>query len=356
MSLLIDKFILLVCCSAVYLTGESFTNHVVPILLAIIFTSLLSYFEQERMRMLLVGLFLILGMFLPWLCIFLPLICYELFFSKKQSVSLLGLLPLSLFWPSAEVQVKVSICTLLLLSACLKYRTLTFEHLKRKYYQLRDTTKEMALQLKQQNQNLLMQQDAEIKMATLGERNRIAREIHDNVGHLLSRALLQIGALVTVNHRGQTRDALAALKDTLSEAMGSIRSSVHDLHDDSIDLHAQLTDLVRKFTFCPVSFDYSIEHAPRGKLTYALISIVKEALSNIARHSDATLAKVVLREHPAFYQLVIADNGHVRNPDLDHGIGIKNMKERTEAFHGHINIEIKNGFELFITVPKEGYK
>lgn len=51
---------------------------------------------------------------------------------------------------------------------------------------MRDTTKEIAMQLKQQNRDLMEKQDYEINIATLNERNRIAREIHDNVGHLLS--------------------------------------------------------------------------------------------------------------------------------------------------------------------------
>ena len=52
--------------------------------------------------------------------------------------------------------------------------------------------------LSEKNKNLLIQQEQEVRIATLNERNRIAREIHDNVGHLLSSALLQIGAIQAI--------------------------------------------------------------------------------------------------------------------------------------------------------------
>jgi len=353
MNHIIDKLILLICCLAVYLFGRTFDSDVVPILLAVIFTCLLSYFDQSRWQIILTAFFLFIALLLPWACVFLPLVCYDLLFSKKQWFCLLALLPLTLFFPNAPLAADTALCALFVFSALLKYRTIAFNQLAERYYNLRDTTKEMSLRLKKQNQDLLKKQDTELTMATLGERNRIAREIHDSVGHLLSRALLQIGAFLAVKQDPQTKEALSTLKDTLSEAMTSIRASVHDLHDESIDLRTQLVDLNHKFTFCPLAFDYSVQNTPGSKLTYALISIVKEGLSNIVRHSAATRAAITLREHPAFYQLIISDNGRVRNYDPNNGIGLKNIRDRAEAFNGLLNIETKNGFELFISIPKE---
>ena len=53
--------------------------------------------------------------------------------------------------------------------------------------------------LQEKNKNLMEKQDYEIYLATLRERNRIAREIHDNVGHMPSRSILQMGALITIH-------------------------------------------------------------------------------------------------------------------------------------------------------------
>ena len=68
------------------------------------------------------------------------------------------------------------------------------------------------------------------------ERNRIAREIHDNVGHMLTRAILLLGAVKTINQDQKITDSLTLLEDTLTQTMDNIRSSVHNLHDNSIDL------------------------------------------------------------------------------------------------------------------------
>lgn len=181
------------------------------------------------------------------------------------------------------------------------------------YQEAQDGARELSLHLERQNRELLDKQDYEVRLATLNERNRIAREIHDNVGHLLSRSLLQVGALQVVNRDETVRQGLDTVKDTLSGAMDSIRRSVHDLHDESVDLHMQLEAMLRDFTFCPVKLDYDSGEMDRG-LKLAFLAIVREALSNVMRHSDATMASVTVREHPALYQLIIRDNGHQGGP------------------------------------------
>ena len=62
----------------------------------------------------------------------------------------------------------------------------------------RDESTEMAMHLAEKNKDLMEKQEYEVHLATLAER-RIAREIHDNVGHMLSSAILQVGALRAVN-------------------------------------------------------------------------------------------------------------------------------------------------------------
>ena len=88
------------------------------------------------------------------------------------------------------------------------------------------------------------------------------------------------------------------------------------------------------------------------ELKYCIISIVKEALSNVTRHSDADRVKLLLREHPAFYQILIQDNGKCVHPGDGTGIGITNMRQRVETFGGTIDIRTENGYRIFIHIPK----
>ena len=81
---------------------------------------------------------------------------------------------------------------------------------------LRDTSTELNLVLQEKNKNLMEKQDYEIYLATLRERNRIAREIHDNVGHMLSRSILQMGALITIHKEEPLHGQLAGWGDIKS--------------------------------------------------------------------------------------------------------------------------------------------
>ena len=81
----------------------------------------------------------------------------------------------------------------------LEVKSTQLEIKEEKLKKIRDDSAERNLLLKEKNKELLEKQDYEIYTATLRERNRIAREIHDNVGHLLSRTILITGALKAVN-------------------------------------------------------------------------------------------------------------------------------------------------------------
>ena len=164
-----------------------------------------------------------------------------------------------------------------------------------------------------------------------------------------------MGALFAVVQTEDAKEPLRALKGTLSEAMGSIRQSVHGLHDESIDLQMEISSLIRSFTFCQAAMDYDVESNPDRRIKYAFLAVVKEALSNIAKHSDATHVSITIREHPALYQLDIRDNGKNISYSKENtgGIGIINMANRIADLHGRLLITTDNGFHIFISIPKE---
>ena len=216
----------------------------------------------------------------------------------------------------------------------------------------RDATKELANLIEEKNKNLLLAQEQDIHIAILNERNRIAREIHDHVGHLLSSSLLQIGALQAINQQDNMKAPLQDLRSTISQGMDNVRNSVHDLHDDALDLHIVLQKLCEEYTFCKIQLEYDIVHPFGNTMYYHILAIIKEALHNITRHSNANMVSLTLREQPAFYQLIIHDNGtdiYIKKE----GIGLQNMKDRVDQMHGFFNILTDDGFQIFITIPKE---
>ena len=221
---------------------------------------------------------------------------------------------------------------------------------------LRDEITGKNIQLTEQNLRLASAQDNEVHIATLKERNRIAREIHDNVGHLLTRSILQTGALQVINRDEHMKEPLTELKNTLDGAMTSIRASVHDLHDDSIDLKRTITEMAAgvedQFT---VTLNYDAGEHISGDIKLCIAGIIKEGLSNAVKHSDGDRIDIVFQEHPAFYQLLFEDNGTRKNlKENTHGIGLRNMEDRVSNVGGRITFtHTDKSFRIFMTIPRE---
>ncbi len=256
-----------------------------------------------------------------------------------------------------------------LIAGLMAYQTEKFNTLKNIQISMEDKYRETQIILQAENKNLLKQQDYEINIATLNERNRIAREIHDNVGHMLSRSILQVGALIAINKDENITPFYNNLKETLNEAMNNIRSSVHNLHDESINLENTIKKLINDFTFCPVSLNYDLSQKMDISLKYCFITVTKEALNNIIKHTNAKQVNITMQEHPAFYKYVIEDiNPQKKHPPSDktkdlsytenrtsskQGIGLSNMRGRVEQLHGTFQCkETSTGFIIHFTIPK----
>lgn len=352
---LIDKLIIFIACTALYAVDAGYSMSVTPVIAALTISSLNSYFDRKEAWLPFSTAYIFLCIMRPDFLPFLPLICYDLFVTKEQLLSLSVLIPVILHFNQCSLILTVMGIMLLLISYILKYRTSGLSKMHSEFNKFRDASKELSILLEKKNSDLMEKQDYEINVATLNERNRIAMEIHDNVGHLLSRCLLQLGAIMAVNKNDSLAGSLSSIKETLSQAMDSIRNSVHNLHDEAIDLYSQINGLVSDFEFCTVDLDYDISSNMDKKLKYCFIAIVKEALSNVIKHSDATEVNIALREHPALYQLIIRDNGRIgtyRPGSGNNGIGLENITARVNVFNGNININTENDFKIFISIPK----
>jgi signal transduction histidine kinase len=362
---ILDKLLLLFCSTTLYLLNTKNKYAIVPVILAVLLSSLLDYFEDDRMMLVVSLCFSVLCIFMPEYIMYHPILLYNVFRTKYQYAffTIPFLYILHFFSYSSIV---LSLTTVFIFAAyLLKYKTDRLLALHNEYNELRDSSTQISMLLEDKNRSLLKNQVNEINLATLNERNRISKEIHDNIGHLLSRSLLQIGALLTITKDELIKENLSDLKNSLSEGMDQIRSSIHQMYDESIDLYGQIEHLTKDFTLCPVSFVYDITNPPTASLKFNLISIVKEALSNIIRHSNATKVTIQLREHPAMYQLVIRDNGTLdsfkkealsnllEQQEFGEGMGLRNIYERIKGFQGNVNISFDQGFQLFISIPKK---
>ena len=310
----------------------------------------------------------ILYFFYPTAITLFPVVMYDIARSRNYIAAGLaaGILVSGLFSPNFEIgmifYIMLSVVVSVVMCACTEERL----YIKREYRSLRDDTEEQSSKLQKKNAELIRARDTEIYNAQLSERNRIAREIHDNVGHTLSRAILQMGALLAIHKEEPIHSELEGVRTTLDDAMNNIRASVHDLHDDSIDVKASInqmaSELQGKYN---VHVELDINSDTPRPVKYALIGITKECISNIMKHSRNTDVDIRLNEHPSMYQLIIHDYSlqdsqkkqinelpDKNNGASDYGMGLESIRTRVESVNGNLTITNDNGYRVFVTVPR----
>ena len=376
-----DEGFLFLYGAGLLVTAETGIPAVITILFACIYTCVNLVGEEKYLHYIMTIAFVAAGIASKGMWMFLPVVLYNMLcFYSPVYIGVCGIIvacEAPAFREYYGLEKEMLIVAGLAAAVLLYGRTRRLNELEQEYKRVRDDSRELMLEKK--NQDLLEKQDTEVYLATLKERNRIAREIHDNVGHMLSRSILMVGALKTVNQAENLKVPMEQLDQTLNEAMTNVRQSVHDLHDESVNLKEVMESLAEEFRFCPVQLTYDMGYDIPKEIKYSFIAITKEALNNVMRHSNANEVKILAREHPGLYQLIIEDNGtldeRIRpNGDREEyaekesagktgntrktentecsGIGIKNMKKRVRILGGTIQIQKENGFRIFITVPK----
>jgi len=385
-----DRLILWLCCLtlAVYNSGSA-TIVVIGALMTFTISCFGIYIDSKIVRLLLILIYTIVSSDFVVFILFTPVIVYEWLnvvyeFNKDKNESknenenelftykntyekniLMCAIPVIVLLISVVNNIsqintidKLCLSALTFIAIWLNIYCNNYSELKKQFIINRDNSAELTIALKNKNRYLIEKQDNEIYLATLHERNRIAREIHDNVGHMLSRSILQIGAVITINQDETLQPHMRGIKDTLDMAMTSIRTSVHDLHDESIDLYEAVKEIAAKdMKNYEVNIDFDMSNNVPRNIKYCFISVLKESASNINKHSNADKVNISLREHPAFFRLSVEDNGTVSDK-IDtinfenKGIGLSNINDRVETFNGTLNINTSKGFRIIISIPK----
>ncbi|MGI6462129.1 MAG: sensor histidine kinase [Candidatus Scatomorpha sp.] len=207
-----------------------------------------------------------------------------------------------------------------------------------------------------EQKKLISLQDSAVKEGRDAERRRISSEIHDNLGHDLSASIIQLAAMEYRIEDPELKKQIGTVRDLLSSGMDNVRSVIHNEHNEALDLRTELEKQVSAFTKAKIKLSFDSKTDPSIHLKHTVINIVKEALTNINKHSNADRVNISFKESSDGWILLIVDNGtqielNPQNP----GIGIMTMEERVHAHGGTINISKEKGFRIFIKFPyKEG--
>lgn len=197
------------------------------------------------------------------------------------------------------------------------------------------------------------------------ERQRIARELHDETGGALTAMLLRLKALEDQT-AGETEmgGSLRELRGALAEVMAGVRRIALELRPVSIEelgLTRALQKMARDYS---EKFKLQIHLATRGlpeeslpaKVEFAIYRIAQEALNNIIKHAQATEVSILLEKRGNILRLIVEDNGRgfdPAGPGCKKGLGLFSMRERANLLGGNLIIEseMSRGTTIYADIP-----
>lgn len=213
----------------------------------------------------------------------------------------------------------------------------------------------------QKVENLLQEQElASIDAMIAGqekERQRIAEDLHDDLGGLMATIQLHLDNVGTEN----SPNALKKTKLLLNEAYQKIRSISHIRNAGVMankGLLVAVNDMANKVTAAN-KIDIEVidslqDQRLENSLELSLFRIIQELTTNIIKHAKATKATIQLTQHPTSLNIMVTDNGIGFDTNMtSSGIGLENIQKRVEHLHGNFTIDSfpQNGTTIVIDVP-----
>lgn len=192
------------------------------------------------------------------------------------------------------------------------------------------------------------------------ERARIARELHDEAGQVLTALAVQLRALeVHVDDAGRAQ--LADLRALVNNASSGLRSLATELRPSGLREHGLAAAITRHadrvYEMSGIRVDSALEAVPSDlseDVQIAVFRVVQEALTNVARHSGAGRASVLATSRGAHLRVVVEDDGAGFDPSLPTGrLGIAGMRERMELVGGELRIESTPGSGAAVVIDLE---
>jgi signal transduction histidine kinase len=221
----------------------------------------------------------------------------------------------------------------------------------------------LAAQLAEANDRLSAYAVQAGELATTQERNRLAREIHDNLGHYLTVANVQIKAAQAVMDKDPARARLALDRaaQLTQDGLGAVRQSVATLRESpvgAVPLPEAVAALAAETQAAGIVAELVIDGQPRpldARAELTLYRAAQEGLTNVRKHARASRVDLWLDyRDPAAVALTLRDNGLGSDPAAEStGFGLLGLHERARQLGGRLTVETAPGagFCLILTLP-----
>ncbi len=197
------------------------------------------------------------------------------------------------------------------------------------------------------------------RMAETRERNRLAREIHDTLGHSLTGIITGVEACIMLMDIAPeaTKEQLRAIAEVARKGMTDVRASVKALRPDMLE-QLSIGDALKKLIddtsrSTGVNIDYLCETAldDLGQDEEDVVyRVIQESMTNAIRHGNADRIWIRIRREENRLLIRIQDNGK-GDPEIKEGFGLNHMRERLEMLNGTLSYNGENGFLIEASLP-----
>ena len=236
-----------------------------------------------------------------------------------------------------------------------------FTQLRLNEQSAREKAEELARQLEAANHQLAEYASQAEELAVTQERNRLAREIHDNLGHYLTIVNVQIEAAKVTCESDPARamDALDKAQDMARKGLNGVRESVAALRVSPVEnrpLEDAIAELIEESQTSGIKTALKVVGVSKpveSKSALALYRIVQEGLTNIRKHADASHVDVELDfSQSDVIRLKLRDDGSGAT-DTSGGFGLIGLRERVHLLGGEFDIQTQpgQGFQIKVSLP-----
>lgn len=212
---------------------------------------------------------------------------------------------------------------------------------------------EQMISLEKYNAKLLENEEKKAEIVRLEERNQIARSLHDALGHTISSSIMQVEALKLTEREEKRKESLQLLQDTLSNGMQDIRKQLHGMYDTGFSLNRKLEELQSMAGDLSIKIQNELVRQPSFAKARDIYNIIREALTNVLKHTDASAFTIYLKEQGENQILFLSDNGTKPPKDMSSGLGLSGMEETVAKYRGKMNYYFQSGFHIHIVLMEE---
>lgn len=236
----------------------------------------------------------------------------------------------------------------------------------------RRRTEKLLIDLKISHLKLQAYTEQVADLAAAEERNRLARDIHDSLGHYLTAINIQLEKALTFQERDpqEATQAIMDAKQAAADALGDVRHSVGTLRsaENKFSLKKSLERLIEGINNDQLKVKLSLHGSESGYSRSTLMILYRasqEGLTNVQKHASASEVDLDIHLGKTEATMMLCDNGQGFNPDnlvqvsstQPSGFGLRGIRERLDLVRGKVALNSKSqqGTELKIVVPKKPF-